>query len=376
MARRVILLVLGLSMCCWIACAAAWCAAAVVEAAPDEPAAAKAPDASKVDDAATKKDTAGKADAPKEVDAKDTDTPAPDKPDKDGKDGKKPKILVDEKAGTVTVPAVVAGHEANSADASAKVMVKYVLVSKGGKEAEAVFTTAFPAEEIHAALLRLGLKAGKPATDETWPDGPAVAILAEYELKAHKVRRPVDQFVAYSRNRRALKAELWTFTGSTEVTDPETKKKVLQAKLTQNVIGLYQADPSPLFQNPRREATKADQYIANTKSLPPAGTAVRIVFRWTPPPEGVRRVHVFITGRVQGVSFRAFTTRHARTLKLTGWVRNLRDGRVEAVIEGPKDKVAELLKLIEKGPPPARVDDLKVTDERPRGDFKSFSRRN
>jgi len=365
MARRVIFVLLGLSAGCWIACAAAWCAAAVVEAAPERPAEAKAPDASKGDDAATKK-----------VNAKDGETSAPDKPDEGDKEAKKPKIVVDEKAGTVTVPAVVAEHKADPSNPAAKVMVKYVLVAKGGKEAETIFTTAFPAEEIRAALLRLGLKPGKPATDETWPDGPGVAVLAEYELKGRKVRRPVDEFVAHARTRRALKAALWTFTGSTEVTDPETKQKVLHAKLTQNVVGLYQADPSPLFQNPRREATKADQYMANTRSLPPAGTAVRIVFRWTPPPEGVRRVHVFVSGRVQGVSFRAFTTRHAKALGLTGWVMNLRDGRVEAVIEGPKEKVAELLKLIEKGPPAARVDNLKVTDERPRGDFRSFTRRN
>jgi len=362
MARRLLLLVLGLSMCCWMACAAAWCAAAVVETAPGEPAAVKASDATTPGDAATKKD-----------DAKDAEMPAPDKPDEADK---KPKILVDEKAGTATVPAVVAEHKADPSNPAAKVMVKYVLVAKGGKEAETVFTTAFPAEEINAALLRLGLKPGKPATDETWPDGPSVAVLAEYELKSRKVRRPVDEFISHAKTGRALKPELWTFTGSTQTADPETKEKVLQAKLTQNVIGLYQADPSPLFQNPRREATKADLYAANTRELPPAGTAVRIVFRWTPPPEGVRRVHVFISGRVQGVSFRAFTTRHATALKLTGWVMNLRDGRVEAVIEGPKEKVAELLKLIEKGPPAARVDDLKVTDERPRGDFRSFTRRN
>jgi len=352
-------------MCCWIDCAAAWCAAAVVEAAPEQRAEAKAPDASKADDAATKKG-----------DAKDAETPAPDKPDEADKDEKKPKITVDAKAGTVTVPAVVAQHDVDQANPAAKVMVKYVLVAKGGKEAETVFTTECPAEEILAALLKLGLKPGKPATNETWPDGPAVAVLAEYELKGRKVRRPADEFVSYVRNGRALKAALWTFTGSTQVTDPETKEKVLQAKLTQNVVGLYQADPSVLFQNPRREATKPNLYALNGCELPPSGTAVKVVFKWRPPPEGVRRVHVFISGRVQGVSFRAFTTRHATALKLTGWVRNLRDGRVEAVIEGPKEKVAELLKLIEKGPPAARVDDLKVTDERPRSEFRNFARRN
>ena len=89
----------------------------------------------------------------------------------------------------------------------------------------------------------------------------------------------------------------------------------------------------------------------------------------------VRAVHVFISGRVQGVGFRAFTTRSARTLGLTGWVMNLRDGRVEAVIEGPADKVNALLEKLNTGPPSARVDDLKVTDTRPTGRFKDFEQR-
>ena len=90
---------------------------------------------------------------------------------------------------------------------------------------------------------------------------------------------------------------------------------------------------------------------------------------------GLRRVHVFITGRVQGVGFRAFTQSNARGLKLTGWVKNLADGRVEAVIEGPADKVRELLDLVKRGPRWAKVDTLEMKDETPKGDFKQFVRR-
>ena len=89
-------------------------------------------------------------------------------------------------------------------------------------------------------------------------------------------------------------------------------------------------------------------------------------------PEDARRVHVFVTGRVQGVGFRAFTQHHARELALTGTVMNLPDGRVEAVIEGPAGKVAQLLKLIGRGPAPAEVEQLDVTDEPPKGDFDEF----
>ena len=87
----------------------------------------------------------------------------------------------------------------------------------------------------------------------------------------------------------------------------------------------------------------------------------------------MRRVHVFISGRVQGVGFRAFTRFNARSLGVGGWVRNLRDGRVEGVFEGPPGKVARLLAKVGTGPGGARVDKLKVTDEPYTGEFRTFA---
>ncbi len=86
----------------------------------------------------------------------------------------------------------------------------------------------------------------------------------------------------------------------------------------------------------------------------------------------MRRVHVFISGRVQGVGFRAFTRYQALALKLAGWVRNLPDGRVEAVVEGPPEKVAELLKAVGRGPSSARVDKIEATDEPHKKEFETF----
>ncbi len=70
----------------------------------------------------------------------------------------------------------------------------------------------------------------------------------------------------------------------------------------------------------------------------------------------IKRAHVFISGRVQGVFFRAWTVESARRLGLGGWVRNLVDGRVEAVYEGDPAKVDRMVKLSHDGPPHARVD--------------------
>ncbi|MDB5323096.1 MAG: acylphosphatase [Phycisphaerales bacterium] len=71
------------------------------------------------------------------------------------------------------------------------------------------------------------------------------------------------------------------------------------------------------------------------------------------------RKHWFVSGQVQGVSFRAFTYEAATDLKLKGWVRNLTDGRVEIVAEGSEKAIDQLLEKVKKGPPASRVDGVK-----------------
>ncbi|SFP75718.1 acylphosphatase [Tranquillimonas alkanivorans] len=67
-------------------------------------------------------------------------------------------------------------------------------------------------------------------------------------------------------------------------------------------------------------------------------------------------VEVRVTGRVQGVSFRAWTQGEAEELGLAGWVRNADDGAVEAWLEGPEDAVRAMVERLNQGPLPARVD--------------------
>jgi len=76
-----------------------------------------------------------------------------------------------------------------------------------------------------------------------------------------------------------------------------------------------------------------------------------------------RSVRVRIEGRVQGVGFRYWTEMAAGEIGLDGWVRNRRDGGVEAVFSGPPDDVAQMLERCHSGPPSARVDFLKVLEE-------------
>ncbi|MGE5227442.1 MAG: acylphosphatase [Planctomycetaceae bacterium] len=81
-----------------------------------------------------------------------------------------------------------------------------------------------------------------------------------------------------------------------------------------------------------------------------------------------RRVHVRISGRVQGVFFRASCAEEARSRGLAGWVRNAGDGAVEAEFEGSDDQVGAMLAWCRRGPPSARVADVEATDVDPRGD--------
>lgn len=87
----------------------------------------------------------------------------------------------------------------------------------------------------------------------------------------------------------------------------------------------------------------------------------------------VRRVHVWISGHVHGVFFRATTQRQALAHGVRGWVRNLDDGRVEAVFEGEAAAVNQLVAWCQTGPPNAYVTDVTVLEEPPTGDLTSFA---
>jgi acylphosphatase len=87
----------------------------------------------------------------------------------------------------------------------------------------------------------------------------------------------------------------------------------------------------------------------------------------------LKRFHVYISGRVQGVFFRAATQRTAIDLNLTGWVRNITDGRLEAVFEGGDAKVDKMLAWCHIGPPAARVEEVTVNEEPCTDIFQDFS---
>lgn len=87
---------------------------------------------------------------------------------------------------------------------------------------------------------------------------------------------------------------------------------------------------------------------------------------------GAVRAHLIIEGRVQGVFYRATARSTAAGLGITGWVRNLPDGSVEAVAEGPERVVDKFVDWCRKGPPGAFVSNIRISRENPRGEFNDF----
>ena len=86
----------------------------------------------------------------------------------------------------------------------------------------------------------------------------------------------------------------------------------------------------------------------------------------------MERANILVSGRVQGVFFRAHTQREAAARGLTGWVKNLSDGRVEILVEGEKEKVAELISAVKDGPPMSHVEAVDVSWQEYRGEFEGF----
>jgi len=84
------------------------------------------------------------------------------------------------------------------------------------------------------------------------------------------------------------------------------------------------------------------------------------------------RAHLFISGMVQGVCYRAYARDAAKQFGLVGWVRNLRNGKVEAVVEGPREIVERFISWCHEGPRYANVSDVNVEWERPSGEFKDL----
>ena len=83
-------------------------------------------------------------------------------------------------------------------------------------------------------------------------------------------------------------------------------------------------------------------------------------------------LHATVTGRVQGVNFRHYTRQRAQQLGLTGWVRNVEDGTVETLAEGPRPALEQFLDFLQHGPPSAHVEGVRMEWGTASGHYRAF----
>jgi acylphosphatase len=89
-------------------------------------------------------------------------------------------------------------------------------------------------------------------------------------------------------------------------------------------------------------------------------------------PNEIIRAHIWVTGRVQGVGFRAHVEYYGSQIGVTGWVRNVGYDTVEALAEGTQTQIDKFMEMVKKGPRASRVDDVRVEYESVTGEFSGF----
>jgi acylphosphatase len=277
-------------------------------------------------------------------------------------------LQVDEKEHRVTLAGKAAKQ--NIYDVL-KGAIEYVAVMPGGKEYESLFVCPVEPQALYNALTRVGLRAGEPASyaggDFTPPKGGKLRIFVEWNDGKEKQHKPVEYFVhdygvAEPRAAKPMEQLDWMFTGSVKVNDPDSGKSVLQANITKSLISLHQKDGTVLIQNPVKDANAENRYHTNMALFLKEGTPVTLIFEplIAVKVPGTQRIHFEISGRVQGVGFREFIQRTAKSLAVTGWARNLASGTVEVAAEGKEAAVKEFQEKLKKGPRGSQVDGTKA----------------
>jgi len=260
--------------------------------------------------------------------------------------------------------------------------IEYLICTSGGNAYESVFVGSVDIQALYSALLKIGLKPGHPAAEEddkyVLPSGGGVRIFVEWDDGKEKHRARAESFVFDSIHKKPLQELDWVFTGSREGKDPDTGNAVIQAVLRKNIVSVHQQDPTVLLQNPLEDVVKVhNRYKANLEALPKEGTPVTIIFEPAPPPKaetppGFRRIHLLISGTVQGVGFRDFTQRNALQLGIKGWARNLPTGEVELEAEGPDAALKQFEDKVNVGPRSAKVERVQPvkTSSEPLAEFE------
>lgn len=252
--------------------------------------------------------------------------------------------------------------------------IEYLACAEGGKTYESILVLHCEPREFYEGLIKIGLKPGAPATyDESGkhipPRGDKVRIFVEWKSSKGKiVRLRAEDLVYNKKTKKTMQHVNWVFAGSQFMEDPETEEQVLQAELTGSIVSTHHGDQTVILQNPLSEALDESIYTVNQKLAPKPGTKVKLIIDGSP----LVQLYVLISGKVQGVGFRNFTKQTADQMGIYGYVKNLPNGKVEAVLEGREADVNKVLEKLHVGPKPAKVTDVKTEKRKFTGEYKGF----
>ena len=253
--------------------------------------------------------------------------------------------------------------------------VEYLLCGPGGKEYESIIVVNSSAKEIHDAMLKLGVERGTPPMYDEEKDemigatGTGVLVFVEWESNGETKRVRGEDLLYNMQTQKSMQHVAWIFSGSREVPDLDSEDEdamIPQAFIGNDIIALNYVDGSALFQSPI--PSEESPYKKNVEALPPLGTSVKVTIEVN---QKMQR-YILISGVVQGVGFRHFTRQNAMRLGVRGYAKNLPNGKVEVVAEGDKATLDEFVKILWKGPPASRVEDVKVEARPHSGEYTSF----
>ena len=260
-------------------------------------------------------------------------------------------------------------------DEHLKGSVEYLFCGRGGKEYESIIVVDSSAEEIHNAMLKLGVERGTPPMYDEEKDemigatGTGVLVFVEWEANGETKRVRGEDLLYNMQTQKSMQHVAWIFSGSREVPDLDSEDEdamIPQAFIGNDIIALNYVDGSALFQSPI--PSEESPYKKNAETLPPLGTSVKVTIEVN---QKMQR-YVLISGKVQGVGFRHFTRQNAMRLGVHGYAKNLPNGKVEVVAEGDKVTLDAFVKILWKGPPASRVENVKVEARPHSGEYTSF----
>jgi acylphosphatase len=256
--------------------------------------------------------------------------------------------------------------------------IEYLAVAEGGKEYESILILKCKPDAVYNSLVQLGLKKGKAASynedtkKHVLPKGPPVRIFLEWKDKSGKTKRfRAEELINNINTKKPMWNVGWVFTGSRKgYFDPESDDEVLMANVTGSVVSLHHGDDSAILQNPLTEAAEENvPYRINSEIIPEPGTEVKFIIDAENP---LIQMYILISGKVQGVGFRAFTEKNATKLKIKGYAQNLKDGRVEVVAEGRRRALDKLVARLYDGPPRSKVKDVNIEERQFSKEYKDF----